>query len=319
MRFLKGVAHWQTMVALAAPLLIVAMLLWQHPYQNVPVAAEPRGLPVAPPEGVSAEEWDEALTELDVVNDGTMQCAAEEMPAYWRLLKWAGGESVGDSKQQAAPQISLRDLFKRPDASRGRSVRVNLHVRRIAACAAPKNSLGVENLYEVWGWCESAPDSLVACITAELPPGIEPGEYVEERATLCGYFYKFQGYRTAGSNAQSVASAPLIIGRLSPWQQPMTVVAKGNDWWFAAAGLLLAVSFAGLLVRRSLTRSRESVEQPPLVATTKLEDWLDARRPPDLADESFLFERAGQGTNGSPSTRPLARPSHQLDYSATSS
>ena len=120
------------------------------------------------------------------------------MPAYWRLLKWSICLE-SDHRANRYSRASFNELVNRPNELRGAPVQVDLHICRITTYAAPENRLGIEQLYEVWGWSEDSRGSLYVAVTPELPAGMQIGEVVSEQAKLCGYFYKVQSYLTAGA------------------------------------------------------------------------------------------------------------------------
>jgi hypothetical protein len=45
---------------------------------------------------VPTDEWNLARNEFEALTDATLECGDEEMPAYWRLLKWTVRHSVED-------------------------------------------------------------------------------------------------------------------------------------------------------------------------------------------------------------------------------
>lgn len=286
----------RSIMLLATPLVVACGLLWQR--QSVRATSETGDAAASvvqggPPAGISSEEWEAAGLEFEALTDSTLRCSAEEMPAYWRLLKWSVQQPDGGSERNRFSRVAFNELVNRPNRHRGAPVQVDLHICRIVSYAAPDNGLGIERLYEVWGWSDDSRGSLYVAITPELPPGMQTGEKVSERGTLLGYFYKVQGYLAAGSAPQACPSAaPLMIGRLERWTGPATVVAKTNELWPAAGGLLLAASFVWLLSHRPLFRSRhrESVAQLASNATAKLETWLDleGRLEPQLQGETRL-------------------------------
>jgi hypothetical protein len=232
---------------------------------------------MGPPSGISPEEWHAARVDFEGIVDATLQCGAEEMPAYWRLLRWSVRQPGGDSDQNAFGRISFNELVNRPNAWRGRPVQIDLHVCRIAECAAPPNSLEIERLYEVWGWSDDSRGSLYVVVTSELPAGMSVGESVTEQAMVSGYFYKVQGYLAAGSAAQTLpAAAPLIIGRMTRWNAPVAAFAQTNELWFGGAGILLAASFVFLLSQTSLIRRRNHLPQVRPKAAARLESWVDS-------------------------------------------
>jgi hypothetical protein len=286
MLFFRGGSVWQRVMLLAAPLLVIGTLVWQR--QTTAVSVNPDEIAAAskhhePPSRISPEEWQAAVVDFEGIVDSTFQCPPTEMPAYWRLLKWCAQQPNHTGDQNDFTYVSFNDLVNRPAAWRGQPVHIDLHVCRIAECAAPANSLGIERLYEVWGWSDDSRGLLYVAVTPDLPAGMSIGESVSERATVCGYFYKVQGYLAAGSASQSLpAAAPLVIGHLSRWEAHVATIANSNEIWLGGAGVLLAASFLFLLSQRSSFRRLRQPVRPK--AAAKLESWVDSFGP-DLAAE----------------------------------
>lgn len=292
----SGVMIWRAIMYLAAPLLLAGALLWQRQPATTTAGEADAVTSVAqgePPSGISPEEWEAARSEFEALTDSTFQCGLEEMPAYWRLLKWSIRQPNTDCDQNRFSTVSFNDLVNRPSVLRGVPVQVDLHVCRIVGYTAPENSLGIQRLYEVWGWSDDSRGSLYVAVTPDLPSDMRIGEVVSVPATLRGYLYKVQGYLAAGSAPHAPPlAAPLIIGRFSRWHPPLTVVAKSSEIWPAAVGLLLAASFVWLLNHRPPFRflPRKPLERLAPSATAKLESWLDSERriQPDQACSELM-------------------------------
>jgi hypothetical protein len=223
------------------------------------------------------EEWESAVHELQAVTDLTVELGPEEMPAYWRLLRWAGEHSIEELARDAQFVSVYEDFIRTRDKLRGRLLHVDLNVRRILAYQAPANPLGIERLYEVWGWSDEMPDWLCVGVTADLPEGMPLGADIRERARFYGYFLKMQGYFPAGGHPRSSPlAAPLLIGRMIRSTAPPAIIARQDEWWRLGLGSLLAVSLAASLVRLS---SHLKVRNVPIarfreVDSSLLEDWL---------------------------------------------
>jgi hypothetical protein len=281
MLIFRGGSVLQRVMFLAAPLFVVGMLIWQRQPGSASVdrGSEPGASAerlIGPPSGIAPEEWQAAVVDFEGIVDSTFQCPPTEMPAYWRLLKWSTQQPKHDGDPIGFGRISFVELVNRPSVWRGRPLKVDLHVCRIAECVAPANSLGIERLYEVWGWSDDSRGSLYVAVTTDLPAGMSIGEAVSERATVCGYFYKIQGYLAAGSAAQSLpTAAPLVIGCLSRWEAPVAAMATSNELWLGGGGVLLALSFLFLLSQTSPFQCRLRQQVRPKAAA-KLESWVDS-------------------------------------------
>ncbi len=167
-------------------------------------------LVVQHPGHTDAEEIDALKEELQAISDQS-SLAAEEMPAYWRLVKWAYAVPGEELKKQARSDLLFTHLFQAPDKHRGALVNVKLHVRRILQHDAPQNSAEVKRVYEAWGPTEDSQTFPYCVVFVDVPPGIEVKPTVFMDARFVGFFLKKLAYEDATGTKRS---APLLIGRM---------------------------------------------------------------------------------------------------------
>jgi hypothetical protein len=282
MSWFANVIGWRSLKYLAAPLLVVGTLWWRGEVNFDPAVKKDSNalaVPSGRPANISAEQWHAARLDFEALTDGTLNCSSQEMPAYWRLLQWSHQPAESELDRAAFSRVSFNDLVNRPCELRGAAVQVDLHVCRVTSYDAPQNRLGIDRLYEVWGWSEDSRGSLYIAVTTELPAGLPTGEVVTGTATLCGYFYKVQGYVAAGSTVRGqLSAAPLIIGGLETRTAPAAALARPSELWLTGAGLVLAISFVWLLSRRPLFRFRHRLSSQRISAgsTARLQTWIDS-------------------------------------------
>ena len=166
----------------------------------------------AAPETEGPAEHDAFANEAQVVMDLATAIHPVEMPAYNRLLQWAG-RLRPSSKAQAAT-ITFHDLIKKPNQNRAKLMKVRLRVRRVQSYPLPSDG-PPQTVYELWGWPVAADGWLYVVVTPELPKGFPAAGIVDETVDVVGYFFKLQGYHPAESkpNAKPLA-APLVIGKV---------------------------------------------------------------------------------------------------------
>lgn len=214
--------------------------------------------------------------EFQAVTDKTTKMQREEMPAYWRLMTWVTQQPFESLKNRSRRDLTLNDLMLQPENYRGQLIRLDLHVSRVLEIDAPRNALGLEKLYEVWGWSSDSHAWLYVGVCPELPDGFPVGTELVEQATLYGYFFKLQGYLEAGAAPRSEPlAAPLVIGRLH-WQPraPATLVGSELPWIVGIAiGMiaLLAIRVIWMLGRKKLSF------HSPVQTTSQIpsaEQWL---------------------------------------------
>ncbi len=268
-------------VRLALPLAVLLVLAWQ--YQQAPNAKNventSRGAIAASGDRLqkSANQDSAEAPEFQAITDRTTELGAEEMPAYWQLLRNAEQESFEQFRRQPAIHADFAKLQENPAAFRGKLMHVPLNVRRILAYEVEESPLKAKRLYEVWGWLDDSPENLYVIVTVDLPPGMSVGASVHERAEVYGYFFKLQGYLPAGGETRlTPLAAPLLVGRMIRSVPPTLAFAREKDWWRMGLGTILIVSLVGSLVTRSYrinTSQRSAILTDPADAML-FEDWL---------------------------------------------
>ena len=153
----------------------------------------------------------EALkAELKAVSDlGAL--SEKEMPAYWRLLKWAYAVPGEELRKQAQIDLSLADLMQKPSEYQGKLVDVNLDVLRILQHDAPENSANVTRVYEAWGVSEESQKFPYCMAFVDLPPDVMVEANTAQEARFVGFFLKNIAYEDSSGTKRS---APLLIGRM---------------------------------------------------------------------------------------------------------
>jgi hypothetical protein len=199
------------------------------------------------------------------------------MPAYWQLLTSVEQESFKSLQRKPAVNADFGRLLQSPAAFRGQPLHVNLNVRRILAYEVDGSPLQSKRLYEVWGWLDDAPDQLYVVVTTDLPEGMAVGATVHERAEVCGYFFKLQGYLPAGAETRMAPlAAPLLVGKMIRSVPPKLAFAHEKDWWRVGLGTILIISLAGSFASRSflVKAPRRVTKSTDPVEAELFEEWL---------------------------------------------
>jgi hypothetical protein len=218
------------------------------------------------------------LPEFQAVTDRTTELGGEEMPAYWRLLDALEHQPFTQLAQQSLPCTNVAHLLQTPQDFRGHALELTLNIRRVLAYDVAGGPEQLNKLYEVWGWLDGAPEQLVVVVTKELPVDMPVGATVYERAHVCGYFFKLQGYLPAEAQTRmSPLAAPLLIGHLEKCAQPQLAFARNQDWWRIGAGTLLMLSLVGSFARRSRTtpHAHPAIKALDTAKSAHLESWLE--------------------------------------------
>lgn len=245
---------------------------------NDPVVSPPTPGPTDQDEG----EQEAVVEQFQAISDGTTQLGREEMPAYWRLFAWTQHQSLAELQARADHTAVLNQFVQHPAEQRGKLFQLDLNVRRVLSFDAPRNSAGIEKVYEIWGWTTESKAWLYVVLTAELPPGMPVGPDVHERVRFAGYFLKVQGYQAAGAGPRDKPLvAPLFVGRLA-WKPAVAAapVSARSYWVEGAVALVALVGAVGLsiwmfLPGRSAGRSRRGNSRRPASESPEVQAWLE--------------------------------------------
>jgi len=216
-------------------------------------------------------EWEAIKKEFAAVDD-KKPLAVEEMPAYWRLMKWSRSQSFDDLRRHAGREVPYKKLFDDADRFRGKLMTFRLHVRQLIDWDVADGSdfgTGVERVYEASGATDQSQSLPYIVVVSELPPGMPRGPKVFEDVTFVGYFLKTMLY-TDGLGTQR--ASPLLIGRVQWRQNPIhkTRQQAGREfWWPTVVGgsALLVVVAASWWIGSKRRRTPVSA-----VSTEKEED-----------------------------------------------
>jgi hypothetical protein len=200
------------------------------------------------PTDTEPAEWEAIKKEFAAIDDKTA-LGAEEMPAYWRLMKWSRSQSYADLRRRAEREVPFTKLFDDPDRFRGKLIGFKLHVRQVVDWEVSEDTnfgTGVERVYELRGATEQSLSFPYIVVVSELPEKMPRGMNVFEDVMFVGYFLKNMLY-TDGMGTQR--ASPLLIGRLQWRQSPVlkTREQAGQDfWWMTVIGgvVLLAIIVA---------------------------------------------------------------------------
>jgi hypothetical protein len=225
---------------------------------------------VAAPTDLDKAEWEKSAKLFEAVSDKTV-LAPEEMPAYWRCMKWARAQTFAEMERRAARDVAYTRLFEQPEKYRGRLLRLRLHILRILDWDAHENSAGVKHVYEAWGWTDQS-NALYVCVFSELPEEMKLGETQHQEGLFVGYFLKDLGYQAFNRNR----AAPLLVGRMQRVASaaPAPLVARSDrGWLWGIAIVFVAIGFSAAWLRLRRGRPAGVGAQSP-TAEAEMEEWF---------------------------------------------
>lgn len=229
-----------------------------------------------PFEQSQAEYLFQAITDKEPI-------AREEMPAYWKLMRWSMTESFDDLWERSRKDLYFTHLAEAPHKYRGELIGLKVSLRRALTHEAEENSAGAKQVYEAWGVTNESRSGLYCLVFYDKPPELAIQPSIHEEATFVGYFLKQFTYEDAMGKKRW---APLLIGRLR-WRENLTRSALrrqrqgGNHWqWLIVAGAVVVLGVAWKRTRPSHRQGLDATAPPDHAA---IESWLDAGAPEDPA------------------------------------
>jgi hypothetical protein len=242
-----------------------------------------------------AREMEEAQKQFEAIDDGE-GLLAQDMPAYWRLMRWARSRSFSELEERAERDLPFVKLWKEPARYRGKLVRLRVHVRRVVDWdQKEKNSADVKKVYEIWGTTDESRSNPYCVAVAELPPGIPAKADVSVEAVFVGYFLKVIKYQSGDDKGRG---APLLIGRVKAVKSGKSVAALREESLMAIVAiggviLILALIIVWFWILTRKKRGTGASLAVPSLPTTEVEDWLQN---PGEESAPFPSEAAGAGT-----------------------
>jgi hypothetical protein len=240
-----------------------------------------------------SEELAAGRMQLDAVID-KRPLEKLDMPAYWRLLKWARSQSFEELEGRAKRDVVYAQLFQRPEKYRGQLIRLRLHVRRIVkGDDVPANTADAEDIFELWGSTDESKSQPYGVICPEMPDWFRTGGDVEEECVFVGYFFKLMAHDALNTQRAS----PVLIGRLRPISIPTST--KRTPARTSTLDILVVTSVLGILafgIWRLITIRRRA--QRAVGASSQREDVI----------ESWLCEPSTGGEFAVPASVAVTNP-----------
>jgi hypothetical protein len=256
---------------------------------------------IAGPGDDSPIEQEEAKRLFSVVSDkqgiGLLQV---DMPAYWRLMKWALSRPFSDLEQRANRDVPFEKLFNSESAPkhRGELIRLRIHVQRIIVWDdVEENSLGLKKVYEVWGGTDESRGNPYCVVCPELPPGLKIASETHGEIVFVGFFHRVLAYEVMGKTR----GAPMLIGRVKVLPSGKRLADSRTSGLTTL--LIIGTAIVGVLIvvvamYRVTRRGRLPPLKPgaPALASADVEAWLENGPGEDVPPSA---EAAGvHSTNG---------------------
>jgi hypothetical protein len=223
-------------------------------------------------------EHSEAEYQFQAITDKA-PLAAEEMPPYWRLMRWSMTESFDDLWERAHKDRYFTHFGQNPEKHRGELIALNLTLVRSVRHPpeTKKNAAGVAQLYEATGITDESRTGLYTVLFYDLPPQLPIRYKIHERVQFVGYFLKLLSYEDALDKHRWT---PLLIGRVRLNENAARFAQRQKE---SEARLLpwllggVAVFFVGLAfwTKRYLAASSVTGMESVTTDHQAIEHWLE--------------------------------------------
>ena len=258
------------------------------------------------PNDLQALEETQARNLFQAVTDKA-PLAAEEMPAYWRLMRWSMTQSFDELWERAHKDRYFTHLGEAPEKHRGELVGLKLSVRRTVSFAAPQNSAGAKTVYEAWGVTDESRGNFYCLVFYDKPPELPIHPDVHEEVQFVGYFHKLLTYQDP---LDKTRWAPLLIGRIRWRENPARVALQRTRhvWSYWLWGSLAATVVVAVWTNRYLERGRVLLMPPQEVDHSSIERWLETGMievaPPTGGPKSQLGDAGVEVAGSNAPSRP---------------
>ncbi len=178
---------------------------------------------------------------LESVRDNTVFRGAEK-DAWFRMLEQLNERDLSALRRESTGYVGFLQLYKQPDAYRGKLVTVAGTIRMGYYREAPQNLYGIPGYYVFW-LKPAGGKSPIVVYCLEIPHGFpdvakleREGERppLDEQAEFTGYFFKRWAYRAQ----DDTRLAPLILAKVPRWERRPESDQAANQppsvWFWAA-------------------------------------------------------------------------------------
>jgi hypothetical protein len=225
---------------------------------------------------------------LQPIRDNTLGLESDDRHAYFYILwlcREIGTEAIAqfakafrEERRAADPRYSQRpahefpvfvDVFRHPEAYRGRPVTLHGYFRRLVKFEPGENDLGVRHVYEGWVYTEDSQNNPAVVIFTKKPEGLQIGGDITEEVQFSGYFLKMYGYEAQDTTRK----APLFIAGEVQWfpHRAANATFAMSPWMYVLTGLVVVLAVWGLW-RLNACHTRRAL---PAVLSVSGRDGID--------------------------------------------
>ncbi len=228
------------------------------------------GRPLEPVQAAAIDNVQAVLDRvfLESIRDNTVFRGAEK-DAWFRMLEQLDRREPSDLQRASTGYVGFLQLYKQPEAYRGKLVTIKGSVRMGYYRTAPDNLYGIPGYYVFWVKPVGSKSPIVV-YSLEIPSGFpdvakleRDGERprLDEDVEFTGFFFKRWAYRAQ----DDTRLAPLVLAKTPRWERPPGAAADRppSAWfWFAVFGGAAGFGFGLAAVFFWLTRRSPVSEMP---------------------------------------------------------
>jgi hypothetical protein len=185
------------------------------------------------------------------VKDNTLGIRREEGDAFYRVLNHTRHISTQALDRSGATDVLYINLMTQPDRFRGDPITIHGDLRRLYEFRAGSNPYQIKTLYEAWIFTADSSTHPYRVVFTHLPRELEPGENLRQMVKVTGYFFKREGYASAGG----IHVAPTLLARQVTLFRPPHALPSADSIMPYLTGLVSAIGLAFLVTLVSLVIS----------------------------------------------------------------
>jgi hypothetical protein len=216
---------------------------------------------------------------LESVRDDTPSRPGDQ-DACFNLLQTLNRAEAKELKAASLGPVTYVQLFRQPEAYRGRLVDLRGTVRRTELVKLPENHTGLTQYYRLWLRPDDSTNPIII-YAIELPEGFPIDQKVREPVEITGFFFK----RVAYAAQSGGITAPMLLAKSVEWKAPSPLAreaaaerSQGRLQWLMGIVVIGSVILIGVMWQLNRAARRPFVKRAEASA-----DSMNALKEADVA------------------------------------
>ncbi len=225
---------------------------------------------------------------LKSVRDDTPSRPADH-DACFNLFQALHRADVGELKTASLGKKSYVQLFRQPEAYRGKLVDLRGTVRRAHQLPLAKNHTGLTHNYELWLFTEDSQTNPIIVYALDLPEEFPTGMKIHEPVELTGFFFKRVAYGAKGGGM----TAPTVLTKTVDWKAPSPAerTATASESRQRLQWLMGVAVFGIILLTVVMWQLNRSTRRPILQRASMSADTVEVLQDADVLTVQEELER----------------------------